>query len=186
MQLTKPAQAMGASQLIRGVRRTAMTSRGGTVVLAALLGGTLAGASGPYLRFPPRHSTDLLSHSVCELPPESERGMFRMPVAAGHRLEFRKWHYYEVVFLVEMKEEEDTCRDRIVATLELPSHGSHEAINFRCSPTDRSPKDGEAFIGIVPDGESGRATPAWRVDVLHKTFSLVKDGAVECEKNGAQ
>jgi hypothetical protein len=134
----------------------------------------------PFLKFPPERVDDLLGHSVCELPPESEPGMYRVPLpTAGYRLEYRKRWRFEAVFIVEMKQEAESCRDRIVGALRLPAHGAKESISFECTVKDQRP--GVVVIGIVPDVErSAVAMPAWRVDAGRRSFELVRDRSVVC------
>jgi hypothetical protein len=147
---------------------------------AVLCGVVAISMQRPFLKLPPERVDDLLGHSVCELPPESEPGMYRVPLpAAGYRLEYRKRWRFEAVFLVEMKQEAESCRDRIVAAIRLPAHGAAESINFECTRKGGSP--GEVVIGIVPDAESSaEATPAWRVDLPRRSFELVRDRPVVC------
>ena len=60
-----------------------------------------AAAGEQYLPFPPRQIGDLIGRSVCEIPPESEVGMYRLPIPEStYRLEFRKRYQFEVVLLV--------------------------------------------------------------------------------------
>src|SRR5690349_3137466 len=122
-------------------------------LLSTVLCGVVSiGMQRPFLKFPPERIEDLFEHSVCELPPESEPGMYRVPLpTTGYRLEYRKRWRVEAVFLVEMKQEAETCRDRIVAAIRLPVHGAKESINFDCTLKNGGP--GAVVIGIVPDGE---------------------------------
>jgi len=151
-------------------------------VLGLVLSWVLLGERASYVQFPPRMGSDLISHSVCELPPESEVGMYRVPIPeTRYRLEYRKRWRFEVILLVSMEESADTCRDRIVGLLQLPTHGEHEAINFECAPRGRERSSSEFFIGIIPNGVSkATATPAWRIDLASKAFGLVHDVNVEC------
>ena len=49
------------------------------VFASTLLSVVLAGSPESYLKFPPDHREDLLTHFVCELPPESEVGEIPSP-----------------------------------------------------------------------------------------------------------
>ena len=66
------------------------------VFASTLLSVVLAGSPESYLKFPPDHREDLLTHFVCELPPESEVGMYGMPLSgSSYRLEYRKRWFLE-------------------------------------------------------------------------------------------
>jgi hypothetical protein len=153
---------------------------GAHVALFLMLAGPLAGDD--YLPFPPSQPKDLIGHSPCELPPESEIGRFVMPIARSrYRLEYRKRYQIEMVLLVEGPE---NCRSRIVGVLQLPIHGDDEAVNFDCHPLGQAVREGEFFIGISPSARRAKATPAWRIDLTRKGFELVQQLAVECESGG--
>jgi hypothetical protein len=111
--------------------------------------------------------------------------MYRVPLPkGGYRFEYRKNQRFEVVLLVEMKGEADTCRDSIVAALELPAHGDEEAIDFECAPLKRAQEG--IFIGIIPNASrSAVATPAWRLDLGQKKFHLVPGQSIVCTNTPA-
>lgn len=134
-------------------------------------------------------SSDLVGHSLDELPKESEVGQYTQPLVfdKSKSLHYRKIGGKEFAMLID--EAASPGRKVIRAVMLIPKHRFDEAVSFDCALRNETKiEPGAGLVGIVKNAEKpGDYQPisAWRLNKEMTTFEKFSPNKVLCGQYGA-
>jgi hypothetical protein len=164
-----------------------------TVMLALLCCGESATAQS--IAFPPVRERDLVSLSTCDLPTDSEYGLYilDLPDYPDHAIEYRKkktrdGNWYQVLFLLRKGTSPGgvTRCDEILAVQRVNLQVSKDNMAIDCREKDGRPPAEALVVAIGHNPPRWRddrfvARKAWAIDVANARFIPLENRILICK-----